>query len=128
MLPECERLGTRLPPLLPPGLRGLSPASTAGGQRPRRGRRWRCRNRTPGHSSSDANLALVERLTALAERHGHSVLELAIAWLAAQAPVASVIAGATSPDQVRANVTAADWELGDDDLAEIEALAAGTAP
>ena len=64
----------------------------------------------------------------MAERHGRSTVELAIAWVAAQAPVASVIAGATSPDQVRANVAAADWELGDDDLAEIEALAAGTAP
>jgi aryl-alcohol dehydrogenase-like predicted oxidoreductase len=50
------------------------------------------------------------------------MVELAIAWIAAHRPVASVIAGATKPDQVKANVAAADWALGDDELAEIDTL------
>ncbi len=50
------------------------------------------------------------------------MVELAIAWIAAHPPVASVIAGATSPEQVSANVAAADWVLDDDDMAEIEGL------
>ena len=72
---------------------------------------------------SDDNMAVVERLTGFAERHGHSVLELAIAWTAAHGPVPSVIAGATSAAQVRANVAAGDWELTPEEVAEIDELA-----
>ena len=70
---------------------------------------------------SDANFDRVEALTAFAEERGHTVLELAIAWLAAQEGVASVIAGATRPEQVRANAAAADWTLTDEDLAALPA-------
>jgi aryl-alcohol dehydrogenase-like predicted oxidoreductase len=73
---------------------------------------------------SDDTLAVVERLSGFAERRGRTMVELAIAWIAAHRPVASVIAGATLPEQVRANVAAADWELDDGDLAEIDALVA----
>ncbi len=69
---------------------------------------------TPG------NLELVGALARFAEARRHSVLELAIAWLAAHGPVASVIAGATKPEQVQANVKAADWVLTDEDVAEID--------
>jgi len=50
------------------------------------------------------------------------LLELAIAGLASQPGVASVIAGATAPEQVRANAAAADWELSADDLAALRDL------
>ena len=73
---------------------------------------------TPG------NLETVERLAAVAEARDHTVLDLAFAYLLAHQPVASVIAGATKPSQVRANVEAAGWTLTDDDLAAVdEALA-----
>ena len=52
------------------------------------------------------------------------ILDLAFAWLLAHEPVASVIAGATKPAQVRANVEAAGWTLTEDDLAEVDALLA----
>ena len=68
---------------------------------------------------TDENLAKVEKLTAFAEKSGHTLLELAFSWLAAQPMIASVIAGATSPEQVKANATAADWKLTAADLAEI---------
>jgi aryl-alcohol dehydrogenase-like predicted oxidoreductase len=54
--------------------------------------------------------------------HGHSLLDLAISWLLAKRPVASVIAGATKPEQVEANARAAAWKLSDSDLAEIDAV------
>ncbi len=74
---------------------------------------------------SDDNLARVERLTGVAEARGHSVLELAIAWLLARPAVASVIAGATRAEQVRANAEAANWRLTEHDLTAVEqALAA----
>jgi aryl-alcohol dehydrogenase-like predicted oxidoreductase len=68
------------------------------------------------------NAKLVDQLTQLAEGYGHTLLELAFAWLLAFPPVASVIAGATTPEQVRANVATADWELGEVELREIGKL------
>jgi aryl-alcohol dehydrogenase-like predicted oxidoreductase len=69
-----------------------------------------------------AQSALVDQLTALAERHGHTLLELAFAWLLSFPAVASVIAGATTPEQVRANVATAGWELGEAPLRELAAV------
>ena len=72
-----------------------------------------------GRVVSDENFARVEALSAFAQDRGHTVAELAIAWLAAQDGVASVIAGATTPEQVRANVAAAAWTLTPEDLAAV---------
>jgi aryl-alcohol dehydrogenase-like predicted oxidoreductase len=72
---------------------------------------------------SDENLDVVERLVALAASRGHTVLELAVSWLLAHRTVASVIAGATHPEQVRANAAAADWRLTDVERREIDAIA-----
>jgi aryl-alcohol dehydrogenase-like predicted oxidoreductase len=69
-----------------------------------------------------ANWTIVERLEDFCARRGHGLLELAFSWLAARAPVASVIAGATKPEQVEQNVKAASWTLTPDDLAEIDRL------
>jgi aryl-alcohol dehydrogenase-like predicted oxidoreductase len=72
-----------------------------------------------GRFATDENFARVAALTAFAEQRGHTVGELAVAWLAAQDSVASVIAGATTPGQVLANAAAADWTLTPEDLAAI---------
>lgn len=72
---------------------------------------------------SDDTMDTVEALTRYAEKHGHSILELAIAWLVAKPPVASVIAGATKPEQVRANANAAGWALSAEEVAEVDAIA-----
>ena len=69
-----------------------------------------------------ANLETVEALSAFAASRGRTLLELAVSWLAAQRTVASVIAGATRPDQVQANARAADWLLGADDMAEVDRI------
>ena len=74
---------------------------------------------------TDENLARVERLEAVAARAGRTVLDLAVAWLLARPAVASVIAGATRPEQVRANAAGAAWRLGADDLAAVDAALAG---
>jgi aryl-alcohol dehydrogenase-like predicted oxidoreductase len=70
--------------------------------------------------ATDVNFGKVERLTALAEERGHSILELALSWLAAQPTVSSVIAGATSAEQVAANAGSFGWTLTDDDKAAVE--------
>ena len=71
---------------------------------------------------TDANWDILDRLTAYATRNGRSMLEMAFSWLAAQPTVASVIAGATKPEQVEQNVKAADWALTPADLAEIDKI------
>ncbi|MET9464535.1 aldo/keto reductase [Streptomyces sp. NPDC006544] len=76
---------------------------------------------------TDERLDLVEALAALAEKHGRTVLELAIGWLSAQPGCASVIAGATSAEQVRANAAVADRPLDATLLAEVDAVAAAAA-
>jgi aryl-alcohol dehydrogenase-like predicted oxidoreductase len=71
---------------------------------------------------TDENFDRVEALTAFAEERGHTVLELAVAWLAAQPGVASVIAGATSAEQVKVNAAAGSWHLSAEDLAALSHL------
>lgn len=68
----------------------------------------------------------VEALDAWARAHGHTLLELAFAWLLARPVVASVIAGATKPEQVVANAAAAEWRLGPAELAEIDTVIAAS--
>jgi aryl-alcohol dehydrogenase-like predicted oxidoreductase len=71
----------------------------------------------PATLASPDNFAYVNQLTEFAENRGHSLLELAFAWLEAQEGVASVIAGATTPQQVAANVAAGTaWRLSPEDL------------
>ncbi|MDX1616514.1 MAG: aldo/keto reductase [Candidatus Promineifilaceae bacterium] len=71
------------------------------------------------------NFARVERLTKWAEDRGHSMVELALAWLAAQSPVSSVIAGVTRLEQLEENVQAAEWRLTSKDLETIDELLEG---
>jgi len=70
---------------------------------------------------SEANWDVVERSTAFCDARGRSLLELAMSWLASRPLVASIIAGATSPDQVERNARAVDWQLTAEDLTAIEA-------
>ena len=71
---------------------------------------------------SDKAFDRVEALTAFAEARGHTILELAMSWLAGLPQMASVIAGATSPEQVRANAGAVGWVLTDEERAEVDRL------
>lgn len=71
---------------------------------------------------NETNWARVEKLRAFAEAHGHTLLDLAFSWLLAKAPVASVIAGATKPEQIAANARAGDWVLDAAAVAEIDAI------
>ena len=68
------------------------------------------------------NWAVAEKLGDFAEARGHTLLELAFSWLLARPPVSSVIAGATRPEQIAANVRAGDWVLTEDELAEVDGI------
>ena len=71
---------------------------------------------------SDKRFDAVEALETFARDRGHTLLELAMSWLAGLPHLASVIAGATKPEQVRANVAAVGWQLTDDDRARVDEL------
>lgn len=68
----------------------------------------------------------MEGLRAFAEERGHTLLELAFSWLANRDPVASVIAGATRPEQIRQNVAAVNWAMTDEDMDAIDRICDST--
>lgn len=74
------------------------------------------------------NFDRLDAYEAIAAESGHTVTELAIAWLLAQPTVTSVIAGATKPEQIAANVSAADWTMTPDDAARIAAVSSESRP
>jgi aryl-alcohol dehydrogenase-like predicted oxidoreductase len=75
---------------------------------------------------TDKNWAISEQLIDYAESRGHTALELAFSWLLSQAPVSSVIAGATKPEQLEQNVTAGGWKLSAEESAEIDRITGGS--
>lgn len=70
--------------------------------------------------ATEENFRKVEQLTRFAADRGRSIIELAFGWLLAQDGVASVIAGATTPEQVAANAAAIGWELDAEELAAVQ--------
>ncbi len=70
----------------------------------------------------DANWDLLSKLEAFAKEHGHTLGELAVAWLLARPWLASVIAGARKPEQVTANVNAAKWKLTAEEVAAVDKI------
>lgn len=73
---------------------------------------------------TEANLDKVRKLDAFAKAQGHTLLELAMSWVAQQPAVVSVIAGATRPEQVEQNVASVNWTLDAAQLSEVDALLA----
>jgi aryl-alcohol dehydrogenase-like predicted oxidoreductase len=71
---------------------------------------------------TDRNWSIAEYLGDFVETRGRTMLDLAFSWLLAQAPVASVIAGATRPEQLEQNVKAGQWVLSAEELAEIDRI------
>jgi len=73
---------------------------------------------------NDATWPILERLEAFAAARGRTLLELAFGWLATRPCVSSIIAGATKPEQLAANVRAVEWTLAQDELQEIDRITA----
>jgi aryl-alcohol dehydrogenase-like predicted oxidoreductase len=120
VIPECERLDLALIPYFPLASGLLTGKYRSGSPLPEG-----TRIGEGGRFSdllSEENLSLVESLVEFAESRGHTVLELAFSWLIARPTVGPVIAGATSPSQVRANVAASDWVLSEAEITEVEEI------
>jgi aryl-alcohol dehydrogenase-like predicted oxidoreductase len=114
ILPACERLGIGMLPYFPLAS-GLLTGKYRRGEAATEGR-------LAGREIPAERWERLERLQRFADDCGSTLLELAIGGLAAMPAVASVIAGATKPEQVRANVRAGAWEPSAEDVAALEAL------
>jgi len=122
VLPECARAGLAFLPYFPLA-NGLLSGKYTKGAAPPKGTRMQTMT-WAASGLTEKNLAIVENLRAIAATRGHSMLELAFSWLLRHDAVASVIAGATKPEQIRANAKAADWRISKDDLATIDRTSA----
>ncbi|AGL13920.1 aldo/keto reductase [Actinoplanes sp. N902-109] len=119
IVPACERFGLGLLPFFPLDS-GLLSGKYQRGQAPAAGSRLAQDRYQPWLDSADWDT--IEALAAYGKERGHSLLEVAIAGLAARPAVSSVIAGATSSDQVKANAAAGAWQLTVEDIAALDEI------
>jgi aryl-alcohol dehydrogenase-like predicted oxidoreductase len=122
VLPECDRSGTAFLPYFPLAS-GLLTGKYRAGETPAEGTRLAAWGDRAKDQLSDDRMAKVAALSTLAESEGHTVLDLAFGWLLTRPSVASVIAGATKPEQVVANVAAGQWRPGAEVLAQVDVIA-----
>jgi aryl-alcohol dehydrogenase-like predicted oxidoreductase len=123
VLPSCEHFGLGFLPFFPLAS-GLLSGKYKRGEKPAEGTRLAAWGSRGAAALSDKNFDKVEKLTAWAEDRDHTVLELAFAWLLGHEVVSSVIAGATSPEQVKTNAAAGDWQLSPEEVKEVGELIA----
>jgi aryl-alcohol dehydrogenase-like predicted oxidoreductase len=121
VLPACERFGLGFLPFFPLAS-GLLTGKYRRGEPPPEGTRMAAWGARAQQAMNDRNFDRVEALETWARDRNHSILDLAFAWLLGQPVVSSVIAGATSPEQVKANAATSDWRLTPEEVAEVTAL------
>ncbi len=126
VLPVCAELHLAYLPFFPLAS-GMLTGKYRRGEPPAEGTRLHRWGAQAAGVLNEATFDAVEALGEWAQAHGHSLLDLAFAWLAAKPQVASVIAGATSAEQVRANVAAGLWVLDPAEVAEVDRLVADLA-
>ena len=121
LVPAAKRLGMGLLPYFPLAS-GLLTGKYKRGAPLLPGSRLSKNARHAQRFTSERNWRMVGELETFAARRGHTLLELAFSWLLRDEVVASVIPGATSPQQVEQNVRAAGWKLSAEDLVEIDRI------
>jgi aryl-alcohol dehydrogenase-like predicted oxidoreductase len=118
VIPVCRRLGIGVLPYVPLAL-GLLTGKYRRGEDAPAGTRLAGRDAV----ATDRQFDVLEALARFAEEREIGMIDVAVGWLIAQPVVASVIAGTTSPDQVRSNVAAARWKPSAEDLEALDAIA-----
>ncbi len=121
VLPACERLDIAFIPYFPLAS-GLLTGKYRKGEAAPDGSRLAFWEPRPHQTLDDDVLDRVAKLTETAEKFGHTLLELAISGLLARPQVASIVAGATTPSQVRANVAAAAWTMSPEEISALDSV------
>lgn len=125
VLPACERFGLGMLPYFPLAS-GLLTGKYRRDSAPPEGSRLARAEALARRTMTERNFDRVEALTAFAEARDRSLLDLAFGWLLSQDVISSVIAGATSPEQVRSNVGAAGaWRLDREEMKEVAGILRG---
>jgi aryl-alcohol dehydrogenase-like predicted oxidoreductase len=124
VLPECQRLGMAFLPFFPLANGLLTGKYRKGQPFPKSSR---AEDGFGPKVFTEENLGLVEQLRGFAEERGHTLLELAMSWLASTLVISSVIAGAKTSEQVKANASAVAWRLTDADVAAVDGILAAKA-
>jgi len=125
LMPACRQLGTRFIPYYPLAS-GVLTGKYRRGEEPAPGTRLaeQVTDDLRERMLSPSTFARLDALEAWAAERGHTVLELAFAWLLGHPPVATVIAGASKPGQAASNAASAGWSLTPAEVAEVTALVA----
>lgn len=115
LVPACRQYGLGILPYFPLAS-GFLTGKYRPGEPPPAGSRLAVAGAMAERVLTEANFDVLVKLEAFAHERGHTMLELAIGWLASQPHVASVISGATTPEQVQQNVAAVSWRLNPEDV------------
>lgn len=126
LLPACAKHGVGFIPFFPLES-GLLTGKYKRGEAAPEGTRL-SDERFAGRFLKEERFDVVEKLDAFAQAQGHTLLELALSWLVSKPEVVCVIAGATKPEQIDANIAAAGWTLSEDEFAQVDALTRTTQP
>ena len=121
LVPACNEYGLGVLPYFPLASGFLS-GKYRQGEKPPEGTRIAAWGARGAEILSDRNFAILSGLEAFAQARDKTVLDVAIGWLASQPHVPSVIAGATKPEQVEQNVTAAAWRLSAEEMSEVDGI------
>jgi aryl-alcohol dehydrogenase-like predicted oxidoreductase len=127
LLPCCTQFHVGILPYFPLAS-GFLTGKYRRGQQAAPGTRFAVQTRRAETILTEENFDVLEQLEAFAAARSRPLVELAFAWLLAHPQVSSVIAGATTPEQIRANANAADWHLTADEMAELDGILRVLAP
>ena len=121
LLPACQKFGLGMLPYFPLASGFLTGKYRRGAEAPK-GTRLAVMQPMAKQVMTEQNFTSVERLEEFARGRGHTLVELAMSWLASQPVVSSVISGATRPEQVTENVNACGWKLTHEEMKEVDAI------
>jgi aryl-alcohol dehydrogenase-like predicted oxidoreductase len=119
LVPACEKYGVSILPYFPLASGFLTGKYRQGEAAPEGAR---LSGPMGGRVLTERNFETLGKLEAFAQERGHTILELAIGWLASKPYIGSVIAGATKPEQVEANAKAAAWKLADEEMKQVDEI------
>jgi len=127
LAPACGKYGLGILPYFPLAS-GFLTGKYVKGQEPSKDTRLGLWGERAATILSEPNFETLARLEAFAVERGHTMLDLAIGWLASHDYVPSVIAGATRPEQVEQNAAAAAWKLTPEEMTQVDAMTAHKEP
>jgi aryl-alcohol dehydrogenase-like predicted oxidoreductase len=123
VIPAAQQFGIGILPYFPLAS-GLLTGKYTRGEAPPQGTRLAAWGERGAAALSEQNFTIVDKLSAFAEVRGHTLLELAMSWLASKPYISSVIAGATSAAQVEQNAAAIVWRLTEAEMTTVNELSA----